>query len=79
MSERVVAYSVTADAENDVEVVKRLQDKGVEIVERQPHMLVLSGDPQTISEALGGARGWRVSGETKVPPPTTRERALRRP
>jgi hypothetical protein len=79
MSERVVAYSVTADAETAVEVVKRLQDKGVEIVERQPHMLLLSGDLQTIGRALGDARGWRVGGETKVPPPTTRERVLKRP
>ena len=79
MSERVVAYSVTAEAESDTEVVKRLQEQGVEIIERQPHMLLLSGDPQTVSQALGSARGWRVGGETKVPPPSTRERVLKRP
>ena len=79
MSERVVAYSVTADAESDAEVVKRLQDKGVEIIERQPHTLLLSGDLQTIGQALGGVRGWLISGETKIPPPSTRERVLKRP
>ena len=79
MSERAVAYSVTADAEAEAEVVKRLQDKGVEIIERQPHMLLLSGDPRTIGQALDGARGWRVSEETKIPPPSTRQRVLRRP
>jgi hypothetical protein len=79
MSERIVAYSVTADAEAEAEVVKRLQEKGVEIIERRPHMLLLSGDPQTIGQALGGARGWRAGGETKVPPPSTRGRVLKRP
>ena len=79
MSDRVVVYSVAADAEPDAEVARRLREKGVEIIEQQPHMLLLSGDPQAIGQALGAARGWRIGGETKVPPPRTRERLLKRP
>ena len=79
MSDRIVVYSVTADAEPDADVAKRLQEKGVEIIEKQPHMFLLSGDRQAIGQVVRAARGWSVSGETKVPPPNTRERILKRP
>jgi hypothetical protein len=79
MSDRVVVYSVAADAEPGAEIARRMREKGVEIIEQQPHMLLLTGDPQTIGQALGGARGWKVGGETMTPPPRTRERVLKRP
>jgi hypothetical protein len=79
MSDRVIVHSVAADAEPVDEVAQRLRDGGIEIVEQQPHMLLLSGDRQAVGRALGAARGWSVSGLTTVPPPRTREQVLKRP
>ena len=79
MNDRMVAYSITADAEASADVVKRLAGKGVDIIDQQPHALLLSGDREAIGQALDGARGWRLGAETKVPPPKTRQRVLRRP
>jgi len=79
MSERLVVHSVAADAEPNADIARRLRDGGVEIVDQQPHMLLVSGDRQTIGRALENVRGWKVSELTKVPPPRTRERVLKRP
>lgn len=79
MSERVVVHSVAVNSKPDAEVARRLRENGVEIIEQQPHMLLVSGDRQTIGRALGDAHGWSVSALTTVPPPRTRERVLKRP
>ena len=41
--------------------------------------LLVTGAKQTISKALGNAEGWRLSAETKTPPPSTREKILKPP
>lgn len=79
MSERMVVHSVASDAEPDAEVFQRLHAGGIEVIEQQPHMLLVLGDRQAIARALDGARGWSISALTSVPPPRTRERVLRRP
>jgi hypothetical protein len=79
MSERVVVHSVEANAEAGTEVARRLRDKGIEIIEQQPNMFLVSGDHQAVGDALGGARGWHVSPLTKTPPPSTRQRVLKPP
>ena len=79
MSDRVVVHSVKSDAAPASDVLQRLRDKGIEIIEQQPHMVLVSGDLQTVSQALGDALGWSVSKLTTTPPPSTRERVLKRP
>jgi hypothetical protein len=79
MSERVVVHSVEADAEPGTEVAQRLRANGVEIVEQQPNMFLVSGDHKAVGAALGGARGWKVSPLTTVPPPSTRQWVLKPP
>jgi hypothetical protein len=79
MAERLVVHSVVPDAEAYTEIARRLREGGVEIVEQQPHMLLVSSDRQTVDRALGNVRGWSVSALTTVPPPRTRERVLKRP
>ena len=79
MNERMVVHSVSADAEGDAEVARRLDAQGVKIIEQQSHMLLVEGDKPRIVGVLTGVRGWKVSPLTTVPPPRTRERVLRRP
>ncbi len=79
MSERMVVHSVSADAVADEDVARRVQAEGVQIIERQPHMLLVEGDRPAVARALNDARGWSISPLTTVPPPSTRERVLRRP
>ena len=79
MSDRVVVYSATSDSEAAGSVAARLRARGVEIVEEQPKMLLVSGATDAISHVVGGARGWNVSAETKVPPPSTRKSVLKPP
>ena len=79
MGERMVVHSVATDAEADTEVVRRLKDAGIEIVEQQPNMLLVYGTHPTIWRALGGARGWTVSPLTKTPPPRTRQQVRKKP
>lgn len=79
MSDRVVVHSVKCDAAPATDVLQRLRDKGIEIIEQQPHMMLVLGDLQTVSQALGVALGWTVSKLVTTPPPSTRERVLRRP
>jgi hypothetical protein len=79
MSERMVVHSVSANAELDTAVAQRLHAGGVQVIDQQPHMLLVEGDKATIFRALNDVRGWTVSPLTTVPPPRTRERVLRRP
>jgi hypothetical protein len=79
MGERIVVHSVTDDAEADGEVTRRLKNAGIDIIEQQPHMLLVEGDHQAVRRALGDIRGWVVSPVTETPPPRTRERVLKKP
>ena len=72
MAKRVVVHSNRPDAETVEKVAGRLRARGVEIVDQQPHMLLVAGDKETVGHALGDAQGWSVSDLTTVPPPTTR-------
>ena len=72
MASRVVVHSNRPDADAVEKVAGRLRGRGVEIVDQQPHMLLVAGDKETVGHALGDAQGWSVSEVTTVPPPTTR-------
>ena len=72
MANRVVVHSNRPDAEAVEKIAGRLRAHGVEIVDQQPHMLLVAGDKETVGHALGNAQGWSVSEQTTVPPPTTR-------
>jgi hypothetical protein len=79
MSERMVVHSVAADAEPGADVARRLHAGGIQIVDQQPHMLLVEGDKPAIARALNNARGWSISPLTTVPSPRTREEIRRRP
>jgi hypothetical protein len=79
MSDRTVVFRADPNSESPEKVAARLRAGGVEIVEEQQNMLFVAGAKQTISGALGDARGWSLSAETKVPPPSTREKVLKSP
>jgi hypothetical protein len=77
MAERTVVFRADPNSESSDKVASRLRAEGVEIVEEQPNMLLVTGAKQTISKAL--AEGWRLTVETKTPPPSTREKVLKPP
>jgi hypothetical protein len=79
MSARAVVNKVTTDSEAVDAVVTRLRSQGIEIMDEQPNMLLVSGSKPVIENALGEAHGWRVSEVTMVPPPRTRPRILKKP
>ena len=79
MSDRTVVYRANPHSEASDKVAARLRAGGVKIVEEQPNMLLVAGAKQTISKALGDKAGWSLSSETKVPPPTTRQKVLKPP
>ena len=79
MSDRTVVYRAGPNSESSDKVAARLRAGGVEIVNEQPNILLVNGASQTVSKALGDVAGWSVSGETKVPPPSTREKVLKPP
>jgi hypothetical protein len=70
--DRVVVHSVAPSADSADQVVLRLRSRGVEIVEEQPHMLLVSGTKETVGDALGDVRGWKVTDLVTVPRPRTR-------
>jgi hypothetical protein len=72
MANRVVVRKNRPDADTVEKVTGLLRARGVEIVEQEPHMLLVSGDKETVGHALSNAQGWSVSDLTTVPPPTTR-------
>ena len=77
MSDQTVVYRAKPDSEASDKVVARLRAGGVEILDEQPDILLVNGARQIVSEALGNAAGWSVSGETKIAPPNTRMRVLK--
>jgi hypothetical protein len=79
MSDRTVVFRANPNSETSDKVAARLRAGGVEIVEEQPNMLLVTGAEQTISKALGEAEGWSLSTETKVSPPSTQQTILKPP
>ena len=79
MAERSVVFRADPNSESSDKIASRLRAEGIEIVEEQPNMLLVAGAKQTISKALGNAGGWRLTAETKTPPPSTREKVLKPP
>jgi hypothetical protein len=79
MAERTVVFRADPNSESSDKVASRLRAGGVEIVEVQPNMLLVTGAKQTISKALANSGGWSLTAETKTPPPSTREKILKPP
>jgi len=79
MSDRTVVYRADPNSEPSDKVAARLRAGGVEVLNEQPHILLVNGASHAVSQALGDVAGWSVSAETKTPPPTTREKALKPP
>ena len=77
MSDQTVVYRAHPDSEASDKVAARLRAGGVEILDEQPDILLVNGARQIVSEALGNAAGWSVSGETKIAPPNTRMKVLK--
>jgi hypothetical protein len=79
MTTRAVVHAVGDDPEPVETVTGRLRSGGIEILDRQPHMLLVAGSQDAVSSALGDARGWSVSEVTTVPHPKTRPTVLKKP
>lgn len=79
MVSRVVVHSNQVDADAVETITGRLRARGVQIVEEQPHMLLVSGTKATVDDALGDAHGWSVSDLTTTPLPSVRQRILKEP
>lgn len=79
MAERLVVYSVGSDAAAHGAVAEQLRARGVEIVEEQPHMILVSGSGEQIGLALEAVRGWKVTGLTTTPLPDQRYRVRKPP
>lgn len=79
MDTRAVVHIVGADPESVDSVTARLRSRGIEIVDEQPNMLLVTGDKDAVARALGQAKGWSVSEERTIPPPRTRPQVLRKP
>jgi hypothetical protein len=79
MSERTVVFRAGPKSEAPENVAERLRASGVQIVEQQPNMLLVSGTHQAISKALDDVEGWKLTAETTTPPPATREKILKPP
>ena len=79
MDTRSVVHMVGPDSEPVSGIAARLRTQGIEIVDEQPNMLLVSGSRNTVADALGEARGWSVSEVSTVPRPRTRPQVLRKP
>ena len=79
MSDRTVVYRAGPNSETSDKVAARLRAGGVEVLNQQPNILLVNGASHAVSQALGDVPGWNVSAETKTPPPSTREKALKPP
>ena len=79
MAETMVVHSIAPDAVSGDEVARRLNKGGISVLDQQQHMMLVQGNEASIKDALGDARGWIVSPLTETPPPSTRQKALRRP
>jgi putative heme iron utilization protein len=79
MSTRTVVHVTGENPEPVDHVTDHLQAQGIDILDKQPHMLLVAADTDTVKRALEPVRGWGVSGVTTVPHPRTRPRVLRKP
>ena len=79
MTDRLVVHRFAPDGETAEDIAARLRSAGAEILETQPHMMLVQGARDLIARALGGARSWRMTDLQSVPPPGTRERILKPP
>jgi hypothetical protein len=79
MADQTVVFRANPDSEASDKVAARLRAGGVEVVDEKPNILLVNGASQIVSKALGDVAGWSVSGQTKVPPPSTREKVLKPP
>jgi hypothetical protein len=79
MAERTVVFRADPNSESSDKIASRLRAGGIEVLEEQPNMLLVTGATQTISKALANAGGWKLTAETKSPPPDTREKVLKPP
>ncbi|HEV7409914.1 MAG TPA: hypothetical protein VGO01_15650 [Bradyrhizobium sp.] len=79
MSDHTVVYRAGPNSEASDKVAARLRAGGVEVLNEQPNILLVNATSHAVSQALGDVAGWSVSAETKTPPPTTREKALKLP
>ncbi len=79
MGNRVVVYNVAAGAEPAGDIAQRLRSNGVTIIEQQAHMLLVSGNEETIASLLRDTSGWTVIDLRTVPHPRTRPRVLKKP
>ena len=76
---RAVVHRVDTESAAVDTVSSRLRSSGVEILDTQPNMLLVAGGRDDVARALEGLQGWRVTEETKVPPPRTRPQVLKQP
>ena len=79
MAERTVVFRADPKSESSDKVASRLRAGGIEIVEQQPNMLLVTGARQAISKALADSGGWSLTAETRTAPPDTREKILKPP
>ncbi len=79
MTDRMVVHRFAPDGETAEDIAARLRSAGAEILESQPHMLLVQGARDLIAHALDGARSWRMAELQSVPRPGTREGILKPP
>lgn len=79
MADRTVVYRGDTDSESTASVSRRLQAQGIEIIEEQPDMLLVSGAPNVIHDIVDVTKGWNASAETVTPRPDTEFSATRPP
>jgi hypothetical protein len=79
MADQVVVHRFAPDGETAEDITARLRTAGAEILDAQPHMLLVSGARDGIARALDGARSWRMADLKTVPAPDTRQRVLKPP
>jgi hypothetical protein len=79
MNTRTIVHAHEPDAEPADAIASRLSGQGVQILSRGPYQFLVSGKKDEVAQALGEAKGWAVSEETFVPPPSTRVSVKRPP
>lgn len=79
MGDRTVVFRADPDAETSDRLTERLRASGIEILDQQPNMLLVSGAAKSVKDALGDAKGWNLSPESTIPQPETRVRAVKPP
>jgi hypothetical protein len=79
MTTRAVVHRLGDDSEPVDNVTSRLRSGGIQVLDQQPHMLLVTGSKDSVSSALGELRGWKVSEVTTIPHPSTRPEVLKKP